>query len=137
MNVFDDDKSNNNNSHEHDQVLQSNSDVKDDLSSDESEEIKCEDIFEECVELNLNDFFKDVVEDRPYYDIADLTQAQEEYDQCASHSLLCCLSRRSSRRDNGSEPCERNVGGLDQVHREPSDESQDVHGGASISCNEE
>ena len=41
------------------------------------EEIKCEDIFEECVELNLNDYFKDVVEDRPYYDIADLTQAQE------------------------------------------------------------
>ena len=111
MNVADDENDNDN--HEPDQVLQLNSDVKNDLTSEESEEVKCEDIFEECDELNLNDFFKDDVEDRPYDDIADLTQAQEEYDQYASHSLVCCLSRRSSRRDHGSEPCARDVRGLD------------------------
>ena len=75
MNVADDENDDDN--HEHDPVLQSNNDVEHHSNSEENDEVRCEDIFEECEELNLNTFFQDVVEDRPYYDIADLTQAQK------------------------------------------------------------
>ena len=94
--VESDENNQNNNSHEQskDEDLEGlgvqNSDDRD-THSEENSDVTCEDFFEECEELNLNDFLKYVVDDRPYYDIADLAQAQYEQDQYASQSLFCCF----------------------------------------------